>query len=112
MEVVHEVPDAEVHFKAGLPDTTLPTLLAGTNAEAMLNVEAKITTATSPKVSTGTIAEAVVNKVTKVPKDTSPKVVEETNAKCGTIEFAASPSMIDKDVGLTTTSSTNAPTGK
>ena len=63
-------------------------------------------------VSAGTSAEAVVNKVTEVPKDTAPKVVEETNAKCGTIEVATSPSMIDKDVGLTTTSSTNAPHGK
>ncbi len=65
-----------------------------------------------PKVSAGTISEAVVNKVTEVPKDTLPKVVEETNAKCGMIGVSTSPSMIDKDVGLTTTSSTNAPTGK
>jgi len=86
--------------------------LAGTSAEAMVNIEGKTPTATSPKVSAGTIAEAVVNKVTKVPKDTSPKVVEETNAECGTIEVATSPSMIDKDVGLSTTTSTKAPTGK
>ncbi len=64
------------------------------------------------KVLAGTIAEAVVNKVAEVPKDTSPKVVEETNAECGTIKVATSPSMIDKDVGLTTTSSTKAPSGK
>jgi len=85
---------------------------AGTSAEAVVNIEAESTTATSPMVSAGTSAEAVVNKVTEVPKDTAPKVVEETNAKCDTIEVATSPSMIDKDVGLTTTSSTNAPTGK
>ena len=41
MEVVHEVPEAEVHFEAGLPDTTSPTLLAGTSAEPMVNVEAE-----------------------------------------------------------------------
>jgi hypothetical protein len=96
MDIVHEVPEAEVNFETGLRDTTSPTVLAGTSAEAMVNVEAETPTATSPKVSAGTIAEAVVSKVTELPKDTSPKVVEETNAKCGTIGVSTSPSTIDK----------------